>query len=95
MAITCKAAIGDGYGGFVLDDIEVFSPRPDEVLVKIKAAGLCHTDHDSLLWGKPLILGHEGSGVVVDAGEQVKGFVPGDPVILNWATPCGFCFQCL
>lgn len=95
MAITCKAAISDGHGGFILDDIEVLSPQKDEVLVRIRAAGLCHTDHDSLYWGKPLILGHEGAGVVVQVGEQVKGFRPNDLVILNWATPCGFCFQCV
>lgn len=95
MAITCKAAISDGHGGFIIDDIEVLSPQKDEVLVRIRAAGLCHTDHDSLYWGKPLILGHEGAGVVVQVGKQVKGFRPNDLVILNWATPCGSCFQCV
>lgn len=95
MSIACKAAIANGKGGFVLDTVEVHDPAEDEVLVKIKAAGLCHTDHDSLSWGKPIIIGHEGAGVVVKAGEKVKDLSEGDAVILNWATPCGHCFQCL
>lgn len=95
MAIICKAAIGDGHGGFVLNDIQVLPPKEDEVLVKIKAAGLCHTEHDSLHWGKPLVLGHEGAGIVIEVGERVRSVTKDDSVILNWATPCGSCFQCL
>ena len=95
MAITCKAAITDGNGNFKIETIEVGDPLDDEVLVKIKAAGLCHTDHDSLNWGKQLIIGHEGAGLVVKTGKDVKGLVPGDKVILSWAMHCGHCFQCL
>jgi S-(hydroxymethyl)glutathione dehydrogenase / alcohol dehydrogenase len=95
MSLTCKAALADGKGGFIIDQIEVNDPQPDEVIVKMKAAGLCHTDFDSLRWGKNIILGHEGSGVIVKTGEAVTNVVAGDPVILNWATPCGHCFQCL
>ena len=95
MAIYCKAAIADGKGSFFINEIKVNEPEDDEVLVKIKAAGVCHTDHDSLGWGKQLVLGHEGAGLVVETGSQVQGLREGDPVILNWATPCGNCFQCL
>jgi Zn-dependent alcohol dehydrogenase len=95
MSITCKAAIGDGQGGFIIDEIEVHEPDNDEVLVQIKAAGICHTDHDTLKWGKSLVLGHEGAGIVVKTGKDVKGLAQGDEIILNWATPCGYCFQCL
>jgi S-(hydroxymethyl)glutathione dehydrogenase/alcohol dehydrogenase len=95
MAIKCKAAIADGKGGFIFDEIEVAAPQPDEVLIKTKAAGICHTDYDSLQWGKPLALGHEGAGVVARAGKEVEHLKEGDSVILNWATPCGHCFQCL
>lgn len=95
MDIHSKAAIANGNGGFTLDEVDISEPREDEVLVKIKAAGLCHTDYDSLKWGKQLVLGHEGAGVVVKAGEKVKKVNDGDSVILNWATPCGHCFQCL
>jgi S-(hydroxymethyl)glutathione dehydrogenase/alcohol dehydrogenase len=95
MSLNCKAAITNGRGEFVIDSVEVNEPKSDEVLVKIKAAGICHTDYDSLTWGKDLVIGHEGSGVVVRTGKDVADIQPGDHVILNWATPCGFCFQCL
>jgi len=95
MGIICKAAITDGRGGYVISEIEVNEPQDDEVLVKVKAAGLCHTDFDSLSWGKELIIGHEGAGVVVQAGKDVRSVAPGDKVILNWAMHCGHCFQCL
>ncbi|GAL80588.1 alcohol dehydrogenase [Algibacter lectus] len=57
MPITSKAAIAKGDGTFVIDTVTVADPKPDEVIVKIKAAGLCHTDHDSLNWGKPIVMG--------------------------------------
>lgn len=95
MGIICKAAITDGKGRFEIGEIEVNDPKDDEVLVKIKAAGLCHTDYDSLSWGKQLIIGHEGAGIVVKTGKDVKSVVPGDKVILSWAMHCGQCFQCL
>lgn len=95
MGIFCKAAITAGNGTFSIQEIEVNDPMDDEVLVKIKAAGICHTDHDSLNWGKQLILGHEGAGVVVKAGKNVTNVAVGDKVILNWAMHCGHCFQCL
>lgn len=95
MGILCKAVVTDGVGNFEVSEIEVGNPKDDEVLVKLKAAGLCHTDYDSLSWGKQLIVGHEGSGVVVKTGKDVKGLTEGDKVILNWAMHCGHCFQCL
>ncbi|MBT8184977.1 MAG: Zn-dependent alcohol dehydrogenase [Eudoraea sp.] len=95
MKRNCKAAIALGNGDFIIDEIEVGKPHEDEVLVKIKAAGLCHTDYDSLQWGKPIVMGHEGAGVVVATGAAVRNVSAGDKVILNWATPCGNCFQCI
>ncbi|MEO8962281.1 MAG: alcohol dehydrogenase catalytic domain-containing protein [Ginsengibacter sp.] len=92
--IRCKAAITDGKGNFSIEEIEVDEPAADEVLVQIKAAGICHTDYDSLRWGKQMILGHEGAGIVVKTGRNVKALKKGDSVILNWAIPCGHCFQC-
>ena len=94
MALTCKAAVAKGDGSFSIETIQVQNPKSDEVLIAVKAAGLCHTDHDSLNWGKPVVLGHEGAGIVKAIGSDVKGVKIGDAVILNWATPCGTCFQC-
>ena len=89
-----KAAVTKGDGRFSIETIEIGKPGPGEVLVEIKASGICHTDYDSMSWGKTLVMGHEGAGVVIEAGEGVSAFKPGDPVLLNWAIPCGNCFQC-
>ena len=90
-----EAAIATGNGRFAIDYIQVHEPQADEVLVDLKAAGICHTDYDSLSWGKPIVMGHEGAGVVRSVGPLVRKVQPGDAVILNWAIPCGYCFQCL
>jgi S-(hydroxymethyl)glutathione dehydrogenase / alcohol dehydrogenase len=95
MSLRCLAALADGKGNFIIDETELQDPLEDEVLVKIKAAALCHTDYDSLRWGKPIVMGHEGAGIVEKTGSGVKDLAAGDRVILNWATPCGHCFQCL
>ncbi len=94
MSISSKSAIATGDGNFIIDTVLVSEPKPDEVLVQIKAAGLCHTDHDSLSWGKPIVMGHEGAGIVSAIGSAVRHVSVGDSVILNWATPCRSCFQC-
>ena len=73
--LKCKAAITDGNGNYSIEEIEVAEPAFDEVLVKMKVAGICHTDYDSLKWGKQMILGHEGAGTVIRTGSSVKGFV--------------------
>jgi len=94
MDLQSKSAIAKGDGSFVIEYVDLGELYSDEVLLQIKAAGLCHTDHDSLSWGKPIIMGHEGAGVVMKVGKDVPDFVEGDQVILNWATPCMTCFQC-
>ncbi|MDA7915937.1 Zn-dependent alcohol dehydrogenase [Verrucomicrobia bacterium] len=93
--MQCRAAIADGNGQFSIEKIEVNKPQGDEVLVEIKAAGICHTDHASLRWERPLIMGHEGAGVVHSVGPEVTQIKPGDRVVLNWAIPCKSCPQCL
>ncbi|HTV00945.1 MAG TPA: alcohol dehydrogenase catalytic domain-containing protein, partial [Luteitalea sp.] len=94
MTIT-PAAIADGAGQCTIDEIDVASPRTDEVLVAIKAAGICHTDHASLSWARPLVMGHEGAGVVREVGAGVTHVAPGDRVVLNWCIPCGTCVACM
>ena len=89
-----RAAIGDGAGGFVIEDVSVRAPQAGEVRVALRAAGICHTDDASLRWPGPLVLGHEGAGVVESVGEGVTHLQPGQPVLLNWAIPCGRCPQC-
>lgn len=92
--VSGPAAIADGAGGCSIETIEVAPPGPGEVRVRIAAAGLCHTDHASLRWPGPLVIGHEGAGHVEAVGEGVRGLRPGMPVLLNWAIPCGACPQC-
>lgn len=96
--LRSAAAIGDGCGGFVIDETIVRAPLAGEVRVTMRAAGICHTDQASLQWQGPLVLGHEGAGVVESVGEEVASthpqLRPGQPVLLNWAIPCGRCPQC-
>lgn len=89
-----RAAVADGRGTFALETVSFDPPQHGEVLLEMRASGVCHTDWDSLRWGRPLILGHEGAGIVLGAGEGVNTCRPGDRVMLNWAIPCGHCFQC-
>jgi S-(hydroxymethyl)glutathione dehydrogenase/alcohol dehydrogenase len=92
--VEVKAAIAAGDGTYRVETIGLDEPGPGEVLVTIKASGVCHTDWDSLGWGRAFILGHEGAGEVLCVGSGVSSFTPGDRVMLNWAIPCGHCFQC-
>jgi len=92
--IDARAAVGDGKGGFSIEPVVVQAPGPDEVLLELRASGVCHTDWDSLFWGRRVVLGHEGAGVVLEVGEGVTSVKAGDTVVLNWAIPCGNCYQC-
>jgi len=94
--MKAKAAISDGHGEFYFDSITLGKPAPNEVLVQIKASGICHTDYDHRRHLKLFaVMGHEGAGVVLQTGENVSTVKPGDRVLLNWAIPCGECFQCV
>jgi S-(hydroxymethyl)glutathione dehydrogenase/alcohol dehydrogenase len=77
---------------------ELDAPGPGEVLVEIKAAGVCHSDLHPARgdWPAktPLVLGHEGAGVVREVGPGVTGLRPGDHVVLCWAPACGVCPPC-
>lgn len=86
--MQARAIVGDGAGSFSVEEIEVGEPQGDEVLVAIKAAGVCHTDFDTLRLGYPLILGHEGAGVVQAVGPQVASVRPGDAVLRRRSTIC-------
>ncbi len=85
--------------GLALVDIELEPPGPGEVLVRLEASGVCHSDLHVLETGWahrfPVLLGHEGAGVVEEVGEGVAGLAAGDRVILGWRSPCGECRWCL
>ena len=93
--IHIHAAVAEGDGTFSIQTVGLDPPQRGEVLVAIKASGVCHTDWDSLQWKRRIIMGHEGAGEVVLTGEGGTRFQPGDRVMLNWAIPCGVCFQCV
>jgi S-(hydroxymethyl)glutathione dehydrogenase/alcohol dehydrogenase len=90
-----NAIVTDGTGKFSCEEIEIGDPHRGEVLIEIKASGVCHTDYDSMSWGRVCVMGHEGAGVVLSCGEGVSHVAAGDPVLLNWAIPCGECYQCV
>ena len=79
-------------------DVEVQAPRADEVLVRMAAGGICHSDLHAmtghLVASLPAILGHEGSGIVADVGPGVTSVKPGDHVIPLWRLSCGTCEYC-
>lgn len=84
---------------FAIETLDLDSPGAGEVLVKLAASGVCHSDYH-LVTGDtqhplPVIAGHEGSGVVEAVGEGVTRVKVGDHVALNWTPDCGRCFYCL
>jgi S-(hydroxymethyl)glutathione dehydrogenase/alcohol dehydrogenase len=80
-------------------EIELREPRPDEVLVRVAAVGICGTDLHVVKgdWDrpKPMVLGHEGAGIIEAVGDEVQGLAPGDAVVISWAPSCGRCADCL
>ena len=81
-----------------VETIEVPDPGPGEVLVDVKACGVCHTDlhfrEGAISDEFPFLLGHEAAGIVEEVGEGVDNVSPGDFVILNWRAVCGECRSC-
>ncbi|CAG4946354.1 unnamed protein product [Parnassius apollo] len=99
--IKCKAAVAWEAGKpLAIEEIEVDPPKAGEVRVKILATGVCHTDSYTLS-GKdpegvfPVILGHEGGGIVESVGEGVTSFKPGDHVVPLYVPQCNTCKFCL
>ena len=87
-------------GSVALEEIRVEQPGPGEVLVRIEATGVCHTDlhvieEDGWHHPYPVLLGHEGAGTIEAVGDDVSALVPGDRVVLGWKTACGGCVMCL
>ncbi|MCC6306336.1 MAG: S-(hydroxymethyl)glutathione dehydrogenase/class III alcohol dehydrogenase [Rhodobacteraceae bacterium] len=96
-----RAAVAFGAGTpLEVTKVELDGPRAGEVLVEIRATGICHTDEFTLSGADPeglfpAILGHEGAGVVVEVGEGVRSVAPGDHVIPLYTPECRECPSCL
>jgi aryl-alcohol dehydrogenase len=90
------AALRKAGGPFEIESVEIDDPRDDEILVRNVATGICHTDImvcDTHSSDQPVILGHEGAGIVVKSGKNVKNIRQGDHVLLSFQY-CGECEQC-
>lgn len=94
-----KAAVLHRAGTpLVIEDVDLAAPRAGEVVVRVQAAGICHSDLHYIngdLAGKlPAVLGHEGAGIVESVGDGVTRVSPGDSVITTWRPRCGDCEFC-
>src|SRR5438445_1503756 len=95
-----RAAVLHAFGQpLVVEDLELDPPKAGELAVRMAASGVCHSDlhvaqgiHPTSL---PVVLGHEGAGVVEEVGPGVAGLAPGDHVLLTWLPYCGHCRQCV
>lgn len=96
-ALTTAAVLRDHGGPFSIERLSIEDPRPDEVLVRIVACGVCQTDahvrHGRIPTPTPVVLGHEGAGVVEKVGESVRSVAAGDHVVLSF-NACGSCATC-
>lgn len=82
----------------VIREVELSDPKPDEVLVRIAAAGLCHSDLSVINGDRPrqtpMVLGHEAAGIVESVGAAVYDLQPGDHIVCFFAPSCGHCAPC-
>jgi len=97
--VKTQAAICWGVGqNWSVEEIELDPPREDEVLVRVVASGLCHSDEHILTgdspFPTPMIGGHEATGIVEEVGSGVRSLVPGDHVVMAFVPSCGRCVPC-
>jgi S-(hydroxymethyl)glutathione dehydrogenase / alcohol dehydrogenase len=82
----------------IRDDVEVAPPKAGEVKIRMAASGVCHSDlsvqNGTIPLAMPIVLGHEGAGVVEEVGEGVTKVEEGDHVVVSWVPQCGQCFFC-
>jgi Zn-dependent alcohol dehydrogenase len=98
--VKIRAAVLERTGGpHHVDELDLDTPREGEVLVRLKASGVCHSDQNAIDGTAetpcPAVLGHEGAGIVEAVGPRVTRVRPGDHVALSWAPSCGECEECL
>jgi len=100
MAKQAKAAVCREWNKPVnVEQVTVESPRRGEVMVQIKACGVCHSDlsatNGTIPLPPPLVIGHEAAGIVAEVGEGVTDVAPGDTVVVSWVPMCGRCPYCV
>ena len=93
-----RGIVYTGEGVEVTDELEVRGPGPNEVQVRMQAAGVCHSDlsviDGTIPFPAPAVLGHEGAGVVEAVGDAVRSVKPGDHVVIATLASCGACRAC-
>src|SRR5581483_7013188 len=93
-----RGIVYDGEKATVTDLLEVRDPGAGEVKVKMVAAGVCHSDQSvldgTIPFPTPVVMGHEGAGVVEEVGANVTAVKPGDHVVLTTLANCGHCADC-
>ena len=99
MAEQVRGVVSAGKGApTTIETITIPDPGPLDVVVRILACGVCHTDlayrEGGINDDYPFLLGHEASGIVETIGDQVTHVEPGDFVVLNWRAVCGVCRAC-
>ena len=99
-SVTDLGVVLSARGAIAIEPIRVDEPGAGEVLVRLEATGVCHSDLHVIEedgWGfpYPILLGHEGAGTVEAVGEGVGSLAPGDRVVLGWKASCGECTACL
>lgn len=101
MKTKAKAAVLYEAGApLVVEEVELRGPGRNEVLVRMAACGVCHSDIHIVKgeWSgfdPPVVAGHEGAGIVEHVGEDVTNVKPGDHVVIGWQTSCGECQLCI
>ncbi len=93
-----KALVCTERNKYSVEEVEIDPPQPGELKIRMAATGVCHSDlsviNGVLPLPTPVILGHEGAGVVEELGAGVTGFEKGDPVVLSFVPACGRCGEC-
>ena len=93
-----KAVVAHAIDDFSVVDVSLDPPKAGEVLVKMKATGICHSDlsiiNGTIRWKLPSVLGHEGAGIIEKIGEGVTNVQAGDHVVLSFIPNCGDCHFC-
>jgi S-(hydroxymethyl)glutathione dehydrogenase/alcohol dehydrogenase len=97
--VKTRAAVFWGHDRpFTVEELDLADPGPDDVVVRMAAVGICGTDLHSVKGEfrrpTPMVLGHEGAGVIEKVGADVTTLAPGDEVVLSWAPSCGECDDC-
>ena len=96
--VDMKAVVAHDIDDFSVVNVDLDAPKVGEVLVKMKATGICHSDlsiiNGTIRWKLPSVLGHEGAGIIEQVGEGVSNVKEGDHVVLSFVPNCGDCYNC-